>query len=144
MNEKYGYVSKKFVTGESSKTKDIERTNIGNLYNKQLKDKIQKIEIKTEVEGKNNKIGKVGIKKYNKYTLDKYAPKTICVKCGRVNHLSTKYKYVQMPMPIPTTSMSTIPAMQNVPNMFNQNYNSMSFIPNPYTLHLVCLGTCLE
>jgi len=145
LNDKYGPVTKNFVQGESSKTKKVEkpveRANVGNLSNKQLKDKVEKIQIETKGKKKNNRNGKVGINKNNNYTPDKYAPRKLCVNCGSVNHLSTNCKSVKktdnvkIPKPAMNCSMPTMPVM---PNMFNpyaqfQNpYANMSFMPNPY------------
>jgi hypothetical protein len=145
LNNKYGPVTKNFVQGESSKTKKVEkpveRANVGNLSNKQLKDKVEKIQIETKGKKKNNRNGKVGINKNNNYTPDKYAPRKLCVNCGSVNHLSTNCKSVKktanvkMPKPAMNSSMPTMPVM---PNMFApyaqfQNpYANMSFVPNPY------------
>ena len=94
LNDKFGPVSKNFVTGEGSKNKEVDRDNIGHLSNKQLKDKLENIEDKTKAKKKGNINGKVGINKKNNYTPDKYAPRKTCVKCGSVNHLSINCKTV--------------------------------------------------
>ncbi|KAK1388364.1 hypothetical protein POM88_016542 [Heracleum sosnowskyi] len=107
------------------------------LSNKQLKVKLENIEVKAEVKKKKNINGKVGINKHNNYTRDKYAPRKTCVNCGSVNHLSSycksvKSANVQMHMSMPNVHMPFIP------NMFAHNahasnlYANMSFIPNPY------------
>ncbi|KAL8126091.1 hypothetical protein AgCh_013393 [Apium graveolens] len=44
LNEKYGSVSKNFVTEESSRVKDTKRVNVGHLSMKQLNDRLEKIE----------------------------------------------------------------------------------------------------
>ncbi|KAK1384154.1 hypothetical protein POM88_021889 [Heracleum sosnowskyi] len=145
LNNKYGPVTKNFVQVESSKSKKvekpIERANVGHLSNKQLKDKLEKIQVEAKGNKKNNRNGKVGINKHNNYTLDKYAPRKTCVNYGSVSHLSTNCKSVKktanvkMPKPAMNGSMPTIPVM---PNMFApyaqfQNpYASMPFVPNPY------------
>ncbi|KAK1403155.1 hypothetical protein POM88_002760 [Heracleum sosnowskyi] len=51
LNKKYGPTNKKFVQGAGSKTK-AENVNIGHLSNKQLKDKVENIEVKAEVKRK--------------------------------------------------------------------------------------------
>ncbi|KAK1401563.1 hypothetical protein POM88_001168 [Heracleum sosnowskyi] len=145
LNNKFGPVTKNFVQGESSKSKKVEkpveRANVGHLSNKQLKDKLEKIQVEVKDNKKNNRNGKVGINKHNNYTPDKYAPRKTCVNCGSVSHLSTNCKSikktanVKMPKPAMNVSMPTMPVM---PNMFApyaqfQNpYASMSFVPNPY------------
>ncbi|KAK1369366.1 hypothetical protein POM88_035458 [Heracleum sosnowskyi] len=136
LNKKYGPTNKKFVQGECSKTK-AKDVNIGHLSNKQLKGKLENIEIKAEVKKKKNRNGKVGINKHNNYTPDKYAPRKTCVKCGNVNHLSTNYKTVktssvQMPMPVPNVP---IPAMHNMfahTDHASHLYANMPFVSNPY------------
>ncbi|KAK1401705.1 hypothetical protein POM88_001310 [Heracleum sosnowskyi] len=145
LNNKYGPVTKNFVQGESSKSKKVEkpveRANVGHLSNKQLKDKLEKIQVEAKGNKRNNRNGKVGINKHNNYTPDRYAPRKTCVNCGSVSHLSANCKYVKkttnvkMPKPAMNVSMPTMPVM---PNMFApyaqfQNpYASMSFVPNPY------------
>lgn len=52
LNKKYGSLSKNFVVGDCSNSKKIEKANIVNLSNKQLHDKLEKIEIKTEAKSK--------------------------------------------------------------------------------------------
>ncbi|KAK1395993.1 hypothetical protein POM88_005856 [Heracleum sosnowskyi] len=137
LNKKYGPTNKNFVQGECSNSRKVEKFNIGHLSNKQLKDKLENIEVKAEVKKKKNRNGKVGINKHNNYTPDKYAPRKTRVNCGSVNHLSTNYKSVknanvQMPMPVPNVHMPVMP------NMFAHNahasnlYANMSFVPNPY------------
>ncbi|KAL8134561.1 hypothetical protein AgCh_009543 [Apium graveolens] len=71
LNEKYGSVTKNFVSGESSKTKDARKVNIGHLSMKQLNDMLEMIKIKEESKRKINMNGKVGITKHNNYTPDK-------------------------------------------------------------------------
>jgi hypothetical protein len=75
LNNKYGPVTKNFVQGESSKSKKVEkpveRANVGNLSNKQLKDKLEKVQVEAKGNKKNNRNGKVGINKHNNYTPDK-------------------------------------------------------------------------
>ncbi|KAK1387194.1 hypothetical protein POM88_015372 [Heracleum sosnowskyi] len=145
LNNKYGPVTKNFVQGESSKSKKVEkpveRANVGHLSNKQLKDKLENVQVEAKGNKKNNRNGKVGINKHNNYTPDKYAPRKTCVNCGSVSHLSTNCKSVKktakvkMSKPAMNGSMPTMPVM---PNMFApyaqfQNpYASMSFVPNPY------------
>ncbi|KAK1364655.1 hypothetical protein POM88_040216 [Heracleum sosnowskyi] len=145
LNNKYGHVTKNFVQGESSKSKKVEkpveRANVGHLSNKQLKDKLEKIQVEVKGNKKNNRNGKVGIKKHNNYTPNKYAPRKTCVNCGSVSLLSANCKSVKkstnvkMPKPIMNASM---PAMPVMPNMFApyvqfQNpYANMPFVPNPY------------
>ncbi|KAK1366164.1 hypothetical protein POM88_041725 [Heracleum sosnowskyi] len=51
LNKKYGPTSKNFVQGECSKTKTKD-VNIGHLSNKQLKDKLENIEVKAECKRK--------------------------------------------------------------------------------------------
>ncbi|KAL8089335.1 hypothetical protein AgCh_038954 [Apium graveolens] len=125
LNEKYGSVSKNFVTGETSQVKENKRANVGHLSIKQLNDRVEKIEVKAESKRKNNRNGKVGITKHNNYTLDKYAPRKIYVKCGNVNHLSVKCKYaMHAPMSAPPSSMpmNVMPA-QNL----NAQFANMPF-----------------
>ncbi|KAK1392286.1 hypothetical protein POM88_011342 [Heracleum sosnowskyi] len=145
LNNKYGPVTKNFVQGESSKSKKVEKpvekANVGHLSNKQLKDKVEKIQVEAKGNKKNNRNGKVGINKHKNYTPDKYAPRKTCVNCGSVSHLSTNCKSVKktanvkMSKPAMNGSMPTMPVM---PNMFApyaqfQNpYASMPFVPNPY------------
>ncbi|KAK1373166.1 hypothetical protein POM88_029359 [Heracleum sosnowskyi] len=145
LNNKYGPVTKNFVQGESSKSKKvekpIERANVGHLSNKQLKDKVEKIQVEAKGNKKNNRNGKVGINKHKNYTLDKYAPRKTCVNCGSVSHLSTNCKFVKKPanvkMPKPALNVS-MPTMHVIPNMFapyaqyHNPYASMPFVPNPY------------
>ncbi|KAK1389761.1 hypothetical protein POM88_017939 [Heracleum sosnowskyi] len=136
LNKKYGPTNKNFVQGECSETK-AKDVNIGHLSNKQLKGKLENIEVKDEVKKKKNRNGKVGINKHNNYTPDKYAPRKTCVKCGSVNHLSTNYKTVktssvQMPMPVPNMPM---PAMHNMfvhTGHASNLYANMPFVSNPY------------
>ncbi|KAK1397672.1 hypothetical protein POM88_007535 [Heracleum sosnowskyi] len=141
LNNKYGPVTKNFSQGESSKSKKVkkpaERANVGHLSKKQLKDKLEKIQVEVNGNKKNNKNGKVGINKHNNYTPDKYAPQKTCVNCGSVSHLSAncksvkKHTNVKIPKPAMNASM---PAMPVVPNMFApyaqfQNpYASMPFV----------------
>ncbi|KAK1402487.1 hypothetical protein POM88_002092 [Heracleum sosnowskyi] len=136
LNKKYGPTNKTFVQGECSKTKTKD-VNIGHLSNKQLRDKLENIEVKAEVKKKKNRNGKVEINKHNNYTPDKYAPRKTCVKCGSVNHLSTNCKTVKnssvpMSMPVPNMPMFVLH------NMFVHNdhasnlYASMPFVPIPY------------
>ncbi|KAK1385355.1 hypothetical protein POM88_023090 [Heracleum sosnowskyi] len=56
LNKKYGPTSKNFVQGSSSKTK-AENVNIGCLSNKQLKDRVEEIEVKAGVKKKKNIMG---------------------------------------------------------------------------------------
>ncbi|KAL8105024.1 hypothetical protein AgCh_028986 [Apium graveolens] len=138
LNEKYGSVSKNFVSGESSQAKKGKKANVGHMTVKQLSDRLEKIEVKTETKRKNNRNGKVGINKHNNYTPDKYAPRKICVKCGSVNHLSVNCKSA-MPTPMSVqpqfSNMNAMPPMP-VNAMPTQNMNAqfanMSFAPNPY------------
>ena len=51
------------------------RVNVGHLSIKQLNDRLEKIEVKTEVKKKKNRNGKVEINKHINYTPDKYAPR---------------------------------------------------------------------
>ncbi|KAK1387902.1 hypothetical protein POM88_016080 [Heracleum sosnowskyi] len=136
---------KNFVQGESSKSKKVEkpveRANVGHLSNKQLKDKLEKIQVEVKGNKKNNRNGKLGINKHNNYTPDKYAPRKTCVNYGSVSHLSANCKSVKkstnVKMPKPTMNVS-MPAMPVMPNVFApyaqfQNpYASMPFVPNPY------------
>lgn len=59
----------------------MEKANIDHLSNKQLKDKIEKIELKGEINGKKKKHrnGNIGINKHNNYKPDKYAPKKLVI-----------------------------------------------------------------
>ncbi|KAL8119671.1 hypothetical protein AgCh_016965 [Apium graveolens] len=77
LNKKYGSITKNFVQGESSKAKDASRVNVGHLSMKQLSDRLVKIEIKADSKRKNNRNGKVGIKKHNNYTPDNMPDKFI-------------------------------------------------------------------
>ena len=111
------------------------KVNVGHLSIKQLNDKLEKIEVKTETKKKNNRNGKVEINKHNNYTPDKYAPRKICVKCGSVNHLSVNCK---LAMPTPMSAPSSFPNMTTMPmnaistqNM-NAQFANMPFAPNPY------------
>ncbi|KAL8103990.1 hypothetical protein AgCh_028276 [Apium graveolens] len=105
---------------------------------KQLSDRLEKIEVKTETKRKNNRNGKVGINKHNNYTPDKYAPRKICVMCGSVNHLSVNCKSA---MPTPISVQSQFPNMNVMPPMpvnavptknMNAQFANMPFAPNPY------------
>lgn len=123
LNKKHGSVTKNFVQGECSNTEKVEKANVGHFSNKQLKDKLEKIEDKTKDKKKNNINAKVGINKHNNYTPDKYAPRKTCAKCDSVNHLSTNSKSmqnssVQMLMSVPAKPISHMLVM---PNMFAQN-----------------------
>ncbi|KAL8119602.1 hypothetical protein AgCh_016923 [Apium graveolens] len=138
LNEKYGSISKNFVPGESSQVRKDKKFNVGHMFIKQLNDKLEKIDVKTENKRKNNRNGKVGINKYNNYTLDKYAPRKICVKCGSVNHLSVNCK-IAMPTPMSApssfsnmTAMSAIPMNAMPPQNMNAQFVNMPFAPNPY------------
>lgn len=113
---------------------------------KDLSDRLDKIEVKTEHKRKNNRNGKVGINKHNNYTPDKYAPRKSCVKCGSVNHLSTNCKsVVNAPMPVPQSvprmsvqpmlnmpAMNAMPAMSAMPNQSMNSFANMPFAQNPY------------
>ena len=105
---------------------------------KQLSDRLEKIEVKTQTKRKNNRNGKVGINKHNNYTPDKYAPKKICVKCGSVNHLSVNCKSA---MPTLMSVQPQFPNMNVMPLMpvhamptqnMNAQFANMPFAPNPY------------
>ncbi|KAL8114230.1 hypothetical protein AgCh_021184 [Apium graveolens] len=138
LNEKYGSVSKNLVLGESNQVRKEKKVNVGHMSIKQLNDRLEKIEIKTEAKRKNNRIGKVGINKHNNYTPDKYAPRKIYVKGGSVNHLSVNCK-LAMPTPIYVHSsfsiMTTMPSMpmnaMSAQNM-NAQFSNMPFAPNSY------------
>ncbi|KAL8102655.1 hypothetical protein AgCh_027252 [Apium graveolens] len=138
LNDKYGSVSKNFVSGESNQAKKGKKANVGHMTVKQLSDRLEKIEVKTETKRKNNRNGKVGINKHNNYTPDKYAPRKICVKCGSVNHLSVNCKSA-MPTPMSVqpqfSNMNAMPPMP-VNDMPTQNMNAqfaiMPFVPNTY------------
>lgn len=93
LNKKYGPINKNFVHGDCSKTKSVEKVNIGHLSNKQLNDMLENVEAKK----KKNRNGKVGINKHNNYIIDKYAPRKTCVNCASVNHLSTNCRAVKKP-----------------------------------------------
>ena len=138
LNKKYGSVSKNFVTGETSKAKEAIEVNMGYLSMKQLSDRMDKIEVKSESKRKTNRNGKIGIKKHNNYTPDKYAPRKTCVKCGNGNHLSTNCKTVKNapisePLSMPKMPISPMHAM---PVMSQQNslahFANMPFVNNPY------------
>ncbi|KAL8098471.1 hypothetical protein AgCh_031291 [Apium graveolens] len=138
LNEKYGFVSKNFVSGESSQAKKGKKANVGHMTVNQLSDRLEKIEVKTETKRKNNRNGKVGINKHNNYTPDKYAPRKICVKCGSVNHLSDNYKSA---MPTPMSAQPQFSNMNAMPPMpvnamptqnINAQFANMPFAPNPY------------
>ncbi|KAK1373969.1 hypothetical protein POM88_030162 [Heracleum sosnowskyi] len=136
LNKKYGPTSKFFVHGSSSKTK-AENVNIGHLSNKKLKDKVESLKFKAEGKKKKNRNGKVGINKHNNYTLDKYAPRKTCVKCGSVNHASTNCKSVKTPsvqMPMHVLNMPML-VMYNMFAHIDQASNlhaNMSFVSNPH------------
>ncbi|MGI4673367.1 hypothetical protein ACR2XN_28280, partial [Klebsiella pneumoniae] len=135
LNDKFGSVSKNFVNEGTSKTKKVEKGNIGYWSKRQLEEKLGTTKSKDEVKKKGNRNGKIGINKKNNYTPDKYAPRKTCVKCGSVNHLSVNCKVVQnSSVHLP---MHAIP-MNAMPNLFAPNahthaqYANMSFVPNPY------------
>ena len=113
------------MTQEETKTKN-EKVNVGYLSNKQLKDKLDNIETKSvpNAKKKKNINGKVGINKKNNYTLEMYAPRKVCSKCGSVNHLAMHCKVVVPPMISPS-----------MPTLVDQNFNGLAqipFLPNPY------------
>ncbi|KAL8157615.1 hypothetical protein AgCh_002361 [Apium graveolens] len=126
------------LIGESSQVKKERKVNVGHLSIKQLSDRLEKIEVKTEAKNKNNRNGKVGINKHNNYTPDKYAPRKICVKCGSVNYLSVNCKTalptsIYVPPPFP--NMNAMPSMPlNAMSTHNMNaqFPNMPFAPNPY------------
>lgn len=104
------------------------------LFNKKLKDKLKKIEVKTEAKKRNNRNEKIGMNKYNNYTPAKYACRKTCATCGSINHLSTNCKYVyvqnssiQMPISI---SAFLIPVMLVMPNMLAKNTHVSSQYAN--------------
>ncbi|KAL8121230.1 hypothetical protein AgCh_018101 [Apium graveolens] len=138
LNEKYGSVSKNFISGESSQVRKEKKVNVGHLSIKQLNDRLEKIEVKKEAKRKNNRNGKVGINKHNNYIPDKYAPIKICVKRGSVNHPSVNCK-TAMPtsisVPPPFPNMNAMPSMpmnaMSIQNM-NAQFSNMPFAPNPY------------
>ena len=138
LNKKYGSVSKNFVIGETSKAKDERKVNGGHLSVKQLNDRMDKIEIKSDSKRKSNRNGKVGINKHNNYTPDKYAPRKVCVKCGSVNHLSANCKSVinasipaQMTMPnMPVSPLHAMPVMSHQNSL--THFANMPFVNNPY------------
>ncbi|KAL8110481.1 hypothetical protein AgCh_026264 [Apium graveolens] len=138
LNEKYGSVSINFVPGESSQVRKEKKVNVGHLSIKQLNDRLEKIEVKTEAKKKNNRNGKIGINKHNNYTPDKYAPRKICVKCGSVNHLSVNCKLAMLtlmsaPPSFPNmTAMSTMPLNAISTQNMNAQFANMPFAPNPY------------
>ena len=106
--------------------KKEKKFNVGHMSIKQLNDKLEKIEIKTEAKRKNNRNWKVGINKNKNYTPDKYAPRKICVKCGSVNHLSVNCK---LAMPTPISVPPSFPNMNVMPSipmnaMSTQNMNA--------------------
>lgn len=96
LNEIYGPTEKVFVmkNEKSNKTEKVEKANISHFSNKQLKEKLEKIKIKTKAKNKkkNNINDNIGTNKHNNYTRDKYAPRKISGKCGSVNHLSINCK----------------------------------------------------
>ena len=105
---------------------ETKKVNVGFLSNKQLKDKIENIEIKTAPNNKKkkNRNGKVGINKHNNYTPDMYAPRKVCSKCGSVNHLSMHCKVVAPSMISPS-----------MPALVDQNFSGFTqlpYLPNPY------------
>lgn len=50
LNENYGLVSKNLMTGRSTKTNKVKQNNICHLSNKELKDQLDKIKVKTNKE----------------------------------------------------------------------------------------------
>ncbi|KAL8100273.1 hypothetical protein AgCh_032501 [Apium graveolens] len=138
LNEKYGSVSKDFVPGQSSQVRKEKKVNVGHMSIKQLNDRLENIEVKTEAKKKNNRNGNVGINKHNNYTPDKYAPRKICVKCGSVNHLFVNCK-IAMPTPMTTpssfsnmTAMSAMPMNAMPAQNMNAQFANISFAPNLY------------
>ena len=99
LNKKYGPVNKKFVKGESNSSRTNESVNIGHFSDKKLKEKLDAIEtMPVETKKKrNNRNGKIGVKKHNNYTLKASAPRKTCSKCDSVNHLSTYCKIMVTP-----------------------------------------------
>ena len=63
---KYSPGTKQFVQGECSNFNKVEKANIGHLFNKQLKDKLEKTKAVTKRKG--NRSWKVGMNKLNNYT----------------------------------------------------------------------------
>lgn len=156
LNKKYGSYSKNFVKGETSKVseekpeieKEKGKVNIGHLSMKELSDRLDKIEVKTDSKKKSNRNGKVGINKHNNYTPDKYAPRKTCAKCGSVNHISVNCKSVSATSIPIHASIPQMPIMNNMPEMpglhnaspmpvmpaqfMNAHHANMPFATNPY------------
>ena len=78
MEKKYGPIEKNFMKEGNTKINSAKNVNIGNLSDKQLKDKLENVEIKNGAKKKNNRNGKAGINKHNNYTPNKYAPRKTC------------------------------------------------------------------
>ena len=78
--------------------------------------------------------------KINNYTSDKYAPKKIYAKYGRINHLSNHCKLItNFPVLKPMSAHSMpMPMMPARPNMHVQSafpssqHANMPYMPNPY------------
>ena len=118
------FTPKKEIEIETT-TKD-KKVNVGFLSNKQLKDKLDNIEVKSVPKNKKkkNRNGKLGTNKHNNYTHDMYAPRKVCYKCGSVNHLAMHCKVVA-----PSMISHSIPAL--VDHNFC-DFTQLSYLPNPY------------
>lgn len=85
------------------------------------------------------RIGKIGINKHNNYAPNANVPIKTCSKCGRVNHLYSNCKTVQirsfsMPMPLFPVSSMQMPGMDMMSGLIPQNPYShvrMPFLFNP-------------
>ena len=111
---------------ESETKTETKKVNVGFLSNKQLKDKIKNINIKTAPNNKTkkNRNGKVGINKHNNYAPDMHAPRKVFSKYGSVNHLSMHCKFVT-----PSVISPSMPAL------VDQNFScftQLPYLPNPY------------
>ena len=129
LNKKYSHLNNFIKQKEQVVEKpkpNSQQVNVGYLSSKKLKDKLEKIEIKTiPITKKNkNRNGKVGIVKNNNHTPDKRAPRKVCCKYGSSNHLAMQCKNG-----VPPIFSQSIPA--NVDQNFS-GFPKIPFLPNPF------------
>ena len=109
MKEKYGGAENFVKEGTPPKEKVVKDESKDNVS-------------KTKEKNKNkNRNGKVGINKHNNYAPDMYAPRKVCAKCGRANHLSIHCKINSTP----TSSPIITPSQPLMPNLSPPNLSTL-------------------
>ena len=142
LNKKYGPVNKNFVKGESNSSRTNESVNIGHFSDKKLKEKLDAIEtMPVETKKKrNNRNGKIGVKKHNNYTPKASAPKKLEVNVIVLIiylHIVKLWLLLLFPKPMsmPSVSNMHMPAMDMMRGLLPQNpyaHPSIPYMFHPY------------